>query len=184
VPHFDADIIRRCTDAAVEGVFDLMELEPAKRQKLLHGLDKRQLQEVAIYCNRYPNVDVEFNVLDESDLTTAAPISVLVELERDTDDDPGAVMAPLFPKDKTEEWWLVLGNAEKNQLYAIKRVPLAKKARVKLDFTLAEPGDYDMTLYFMCDSYAGCDQEFALSLHVEQGDDSSSDDDDDDEMDQ
>lgn len=181
VPHLTPEIIERCTAAGVEGIFDLMELEPAKRQKLLQHLNNRQLQDVAIYCNRYPNVDVDFSVLDEQSLSTAAPIVVVVDLERDSDEEPGPVIAPFFPKDKTEEWWLVLGNADKNHLYSIKRLALGKKARVKLDFTLTEPGDYEMTLYFMCDSYAGCDQEFPIKIHVEQGEDESDESDDDDD---
>jgi len=50
---------------------------------------------------------------------------------------------------------------------------------VKLDFVAPdEAGDYGLTLYFMSDSYIGCDQEYEFQLSVAQGD---SDDDDDEE---
>ncbi|KAG7632939.1 Sec63 domain [Arabidopsis suecica] len=39
------------------------------------------------------------------------------------------------------------------------------KAKVKLDFTVpSEPGEKSYTLYFMCDSYLGCDQEYSFSV--------------------
>lgn len=44
------------------------------------------------------------------------------------------VSAPLFPKEKDEGWWLVLGDAKRNQLFAIKRLTLQRKARVNLEF--------------------------------------------------
>jgi Sec63 Brl domain len=53
----------------------------------------------------------------------------------------------------------VVGDAKANALLAIKRVPLAKAKRVRLDFVApATAGDFDLVLFFMCDSYNGCDQ--------------------------
>lgn len=39
--------------------------------------------------------------------------------------------------------------------------------KVKLEFTAPEnPGDYDLTLYVICDSYMGCDQEYEFNINV------------------
>ena len=60
---------------------------------------------------------------------------------------------------------------------------LQKKARVKLDFTAPAQGQHELMLYFMSDSYSGCDQEYEVTLDVLEGEDSDEDDDeDDDEM--
>lgn len=59
-----------------------------------------------------------------------------------------------------------------NQLLAIKRATLQQKAKVKLEF--AAPGDvgkHALTLYFMCDSYLGCDQEYEFDMIVKEGPD-------------
>jgi pre-mRNA-splicing helicase BRR2 len=40
------------------------------------------------------------------------------------------VTAPRFPGRKDEGWWLVVGDAKANSLLAIKRVSLAKSAKV------------------------------------------------------
>jgi pre-mRNA-splicing helicase BRR2 len=206
LPHVTKDTLQRCKAANnamlpqdgsgdVETVFDVMALEDDVRDDLLR-LSAAETQEVAAFCNAYPNVDLNFEVVDADQVETGDAVSVMVSLEREMDDDdeedeagaakaaggaagPTMVYAPKYPKPKHEGWWLVIGNAKTNALLCVKRVALAQKANVKLDFVAPdEPGDYALTLYFMCDSYIGCDQEYALELKVAQGD---SDDDEDDE---
>ena len=78
--------------------------------------------------------------------------------------------APRYPKAKEEGWWLVVGDTKSNTLLAIKRVSLQRRSKVKLDFTA--PSDVGMkpyTLYFMCDSYLGCDQEYPFTVDVKAG---------------
>lgn len=45
-----------------------------------------------------------------------------------------------------------------NKLYAIKRVNFGAKVKVELKFVAPGPGEYELTLYCICDSYVGCDQ--------------------------
>lgn len=59
---------------------------------------------------------------------------------------------------KEEQWWLVVGDPDKNSLISIKRTALSHSAKVKLDFPAPSPGEHEYTLYLMCDSYLGCDQ--------------------------
>jgi len=64
-----------------------------------------------------------------------------------------------YPGRKDENWWLVVGDPKNNTLLAIKRQALGRKGRAKLDITApSTPGTHHLTLYFMCDSYMGCDQ--------------------------
>ena len=81
------------------------------------------------------------------------------------------VHAPRFPKDKEEGWWLVVGDVAANSLLCIKRISLQLKAKVKLEFTAPEPGEYAYKLYLMSDSYLGCDQEYELPLKVGEAED-------------
>merc|ERR1719421_1306250 len=85
--------------------------------------------------------------------------------------DEGPVVAPFYPKDKEESWWLVVGTGSGNtaQLLAIKRITMSSKpsVNVKLDVELPqESGKLACTLYFMSDSYMGCDQEYKLDLKI------------------
>ena len=75
-----------------------------------------------------------------------------------------------FPGRKDENWWLVVGDSKANTLLAIKRVALQRKARIKLDFVApSSVGSHHLILYFMCDSYMGCDQVRPPSLLWVQG---------------
>ncbi len=54
-------------------------------------------------------------------------------------------------------------------LLSIKRLTLQAKSKVKLDFTAPSPGTHKYILYFRCDAYMGCDQEYPFSLQVNVG---------------
>jgi pre-mRNA-splicing helicase BRR2 len=61
----------------------------------------------------------------------------------------------------------VLGDMAANKLMAIKRVPLVKTSTVKLAFEApSQQGEAHLKLFFVCDSYMGCDQEYEVDLEV------------------
>jgi pre-mRNA-splicing helicase BRR2 len=68
IPHFTSEIISRCTAEQVETVFDVMELDDEKRTELLQ-LDAAHMADVARFCNRYPNVELAFEVHDKDNIT-------------------------------------------------------------------------------------------------------------------
>ena len=52
-----------------------------------------------------------------------------------------------------------------------------EKQKVKLEFAAPEQwARQDLTLYFMADSYLGCDQEYEFTLDVKEGEDGNDDD--------
>ncbi|XP_063632307.1 U5 small nuclear ribonucleoprotein 200 kDa helicase [Cydia splendana] len=176
LPHFSPEVVQRCTDKGVETVFDVMELEDAARAKLLQ-LSPAEMADVARFCNRYPNVELVYEVKDERRLRVGKPIVVEVALERE-DDVVGPVIAPFFPQKREEGWWVVIGAPKTNSLLSIKRVSLGKNARVRLDFVCGAAGRHAYTLYFMSDAYLGADQEYKFHVDVA---DAADDDDDSDE---
>lgn len=96
LPHFTPDIIKRCTDKGVETVFDIMELEDDDRSKLLQ-LSDSQMADVAKFCNRYPNIELTYEVLDKDRIHSGSSVHVAVQLERE-DEVSGPVIAPFFPQ--------------------------------------------------------------------------------------
>ena len=128
-----------------------------------------QIADVARVANRYPSIDLSFEVEDEDEVASGDGVTVVVSLQREGDEEQkGApkVAAPRFPKEKEEGWWLVIGDVGANALMCIKRITLQAKAKVKLDFVAPDPGEYNYKLFLMCDSYLGCDQEYDLPLKV------------------
>lgn len=137
---------------------------------------KEQLRDVILFCNHYPNVEVSYDIENKEDVSTGASSSLHVKLERDG--KPQAVVAPFFPQKKDESWWLVLGDPATNTLLANKRVTLQEAGQYRLDFVPPRAGDVTYKLYFMCDSYVGCDQEYEIELSVKQGEEEEEDEED------
>jgi pre-mRNA-splicing helicase BRR2 len=193
VPHFTKDIIDRCDayegEEPIESVFDILTLDDDVRNDLLRLPDDK-MADVAVFCNNYPNVDVSFEIQDADDVSAGDPVTMVVKLEREIEEEEmdeeevkqlGVVSAPLFPKEKREGWWIVVGDTKTNSLLSLKRISLQTTQQVMLEFLAPEEaGDYDLTLFCMSDSYLGCDQEYSIPLSVAVGE-SDEDDDDDDE---
>ncbi|CAN6808070.1 unnamed protein product [Brassica oleracea] len=170
LPHFTNDLAKRCQENNIETVFDLVEMEDGRRQELLQ-MSNTQLLDIARFCNRYPNIDLAYEVVDSKEVTPGKEITLQVMLERDMEMEGrthvGSVDAPRYPKTKEEGWWVVVGDTKTNQLLAIKRIYLQEKAKVRLAFAVpTEPGEKSYTLYLMCDSYLGCDQECSFFVDI------------------
>uniref|UniRef100_A0A8D8QH49 U5 small nuclear ribonucleoprotein 200 kDa helicase n=3 Tax=Cacopsylla melanoneura TaxID=428564 RepID=A0A8D8QH49_9HEMI len=166
LPHFNADIIKRSTEKKVETVFDIMELEDEDRLKLLQ-LTESQLADVARFCNRYPNIELSYEVIGKDRISSGSSVNVVVNLERE-DEVTGPVIAPFYPQKREEGWWVVIGDPKTNSLLSIKRLTLQQKAKIKLDFVAPNPGHHSYALYFMSDAYLGCDQEYKFSIDVSE----------------
>ncbi|CAO3589811.1 unnamed protein product [Absidia cylindrospora] len=177
IPYFSSEVVKRCEAKQVESVFDIMEMEDQDRNDALQ-MNQRQLAEVAKFVNRYPNIEVGFEVADADDISSGNVVNVKVQLEREWDEDEelGPVIAPFFPKKKDEGWWIVLGDTETKTLLAIKRVTLQQKLTVKLDFVAPKAGQHTLKLFLMADSYNGCDQELDMDLNVAEGESSEEED--------
>ncbi|EMD34630.1 hypothetical protein CERSUDRAFT_116803 [Gelatoporia subvermispora B] len=179
IPHFEPDVIKRCKDAGVETVYDIMELEDDKRNELLQ-MDARQMRDVATFVNSYPTLDVNYE-LAKGDYTAGSPITISVSLARDADEDAGInggddelVVAPFYPQRKLANWWIVIGEPSSRQLLAIKKVTVHRNLSVRLEFSLPE-GKHALKLYVICDSYIGADHDIDLDpLDVAEGEESES----------
>merc|ERR1712112_348703 len=147
LPHFTKELIDSCLEKGVESVFDIMEMEDEDRNKLLNMSDI-QMADVARFCNRYPNIELTYDVLDKEGLASGQTVNIEVKLERE------------------EGWWVVIGDSKTNSLLSIKRLTLQQKAKFKLDFVAPRAGQYSYSLYFKSDSYMGCDQEYKFNLDI------------------
>ncbi|OBZ77999.1 putative U5 small nuclear ribonucleoprotein helicase [Grifola frondosa] len=183
----DPEVIKRCKDAGIESVYDIMEMEDDKRNEVLQ-MDTRQMRDVATFVNSYPTLDVNYE-LAKGEYTAGAPITLQVSLSRDTDEEADAagvddetVIAPFYPMKKLANWWLVIGEPKTRQLLAIKKVTVHRSLAVRLEFSLPQ-GSHALKLYVICDSYMGADHDIDLeSVEVAEGEESDSEESEDDEM--
>ncbi|KAL5072610.1 hypothetical protein RYX36_011594 [Vicia faba] len=85
LPHFTKELARKCKEnpgMSIETVFDLLEMEDIKRRELLSMSDS-QFLDIARFCNRFPNIDLSYEVLQNDSIRVGEDITVHVTLERD-----------------------------------------------------------------------------------------------------
>jgi pre-mRNA-splicing helicase BRR2 len=186
IPHFSNDIIKRCGEAGIESVFDLMEMEDEQRTELLQ-MTPNQLAAVAGFVNKYPNIDINFEVEDPESIVAKAPAFLKVELERDVDEEEEvdtSVHAPFYSGTKMENCnsflanklmsgWLVISSGK--ELVSIKRVTFTRKLAVRLNFTVPVSGRQGLKLFCFSDSYAGVDQEHEFEVVAGEAEEEDSD---------
>ncbi|KAF6205050.1 hypothetical protein GE061_019217 [Apolygus lucorum] len=93
-------------------------------------------------------------------------LSVLMErLNRPTD---RRAYAPRFHKPKSEGWILIVGDVERSELIALKRVSFSqRKTTAQLVLTTPErTGPHNLTLYVLSDTYLGLDQQYDIEINV------------------
>uniref|UniRef100_G3PM43 Activating signal cointegrator 1 complex subunit 3 n=1 Tax=Gasterosteus aculeatus aculeatus TaxID=481459 RepID=G3PM43_GASAC len=76
--------------------------------------------------------------------------------------------ASRFPKAKDEGWFLIVGEVDRRELLAVKRVGYVRqRTAVSVAFYTPErTGKCIYTLYLMSDSYLGLDQQYDIPLNV------------------
>ncbi|KAK3630927.1 Pre-mRNA-splicing helicase BRR2 [Elasticomyces elasticus] len=179
IPHFGDEVVAACNEKGVKDVFEFMEaMDPSENKgygELVKGmgLGNQQLADAARFTNeRYPNVDMTFELEDAENVTAGAPaiLNVTIERQLEEDEEPNlTVHAPFFPVAKTENWWLVVGEEKSKSLLAIKRVTIARTLKTKLEVVVPEMGKKELTVFLMSDSYVGVDQAPTLEVEVGEG---------------
>ena len=184
IPHFSPEVIKAANDFGAKDIFEFMDLmDPSENQnyeKLVKrlGLDNKQLAQAAAFTNnKYPNIEIDFKVEDPENIATNSPAYLKISATRgddeDEDEDGGepdtTVHAPFYPLEKMENWWLVLGDESTKNLLAIKRVTIGKKLETRLEFVPTRVGEQELTLYLMCDSYIGVDQDPTFRITAAEG---------------
>ena len=174
IPHFDDEVVKVANKYGVKDIFDFMEkMNPEENPQygaLVKelGLTQSQLAQAANFTNsKYPDVSLEFEVEDEGEIRAGEPAYLKIAIERELDEDEefdASVHAPFYPAKKLENWWLVVGEEATKSLLAIKRVTIARKLNVRLEFTVPSAGQHELKLFLMSDSYVGVDQEPSFSV--------------------
>lgn len=191
IPHFDGDTIKAVQKFGINDIDDFInamdEDENPDYQALMKAinLEGRQLQEVATFTNEYyPNLELEHEVVSPDEIETNSPSHIKVRITRNLDEDEAPktdVHAPFYPADKTESFWLVVGDQKERSLLGIKKITVGRKVETMLEFTLEQPGEHELTLFLVSDSYLGVDQAPTFTVNAAEGMDEDEDEEEDDE---
>ncbi|KAF1992121.1 Sec63-domain-containing protein [Aulographum hederae CBS 113979] len=187
IPHFDDDTVKAAMDEGINDVVEFMDAmvpdENPNYDRLIKklNLDNHKLADAAKFTNeKYPNMEMVFEVEDSDSITAGEPAYINVTIERALDDEDETpdltVHAPFFPVEKNENWWIVVGEESTKTLLGCKRVTVGRSAKTKIEFTCDTEGEKELTLYLMCDSYMGADQAPTFKVKVAEGEESSDED--------
>ncbi|SMR51251.1 unnamed protein product [Zymoseptoria tritici ST99CH_1E4] len=187
IPHFEDRVVEVCSQFKIKDVFEFQDAmdpdENPDHEKLMKGLgfSNTQLADAAKFINeRYPNVELEFELEDAENVVSGSPSTLNVSITRqlEEDEEPNlAVHAPFYPAEKTENWWLVVGEEKTKNLLAIKRVTVARELKTKLEIVVPTAGVHELTLYLMSDSYVGVDQAPTFEVDAAEGEEEEEDED-------
>lgn len=161
LPHFTEDLVEKCKENGVEDIVDLMNLEDDFRINLL-GLEPSKLEEIAATCNAYPSILMKF----PRKIETVAGELVTIEVELQREGEFEDVKSGFYPWKKEEQWWTFVGQPKSNKLYGVKKVKVLQECVVNISFIAPEPGNHELMVYLLCDSYLGVDQGEKLMLTV------------------
>ncbi|ROT36775.1 pre-mRNA-splicing factor brr2 [Sodiomyces alkalinus F11] len=191
IPHFTPEVVKAANEFGIKDIFDFMEaMNPEENpdyaaliKKL--GLDQKQLAQAAHFTNdKYPDIEMEHEVLDEDEIRAGDPSQINVTIQRQLEEgdefDP-TVHAPFYPAKKLESWWLVVAEESSRSVLGIKRVTVGKTFQGKVEFIVPTAGKHDLKLFLMSDSYVGVDQEREFSVEAAEGMDVDEDEEEEDE---
>ena len=176
---------------SVKDIFEFMDaMDPSENpnyEALIKrlGLSQNQLAQAANFTNsKYPNIELEYEVENPDDITAGSPAYLKVKIVRDVDEDDDSadvdttVHAPFYPVKKMENWWLVVGDESSKTLLAIKRITIGRALNLRLEYTVPTPGEHELKLFLMSDSYVGVDQDPSFTVTVAEGMDEDEEDED------
>lgn len=172
LPYFDHDLVEKCKENGINDIGELLEMDDEPRERLL-GFSQKQLEEVAQVCNRIPNYTIRVTVPEENQegATVGETIALTIDIEGDEEDEEDQdadklVYAPFYPKEKQEQWWLIIADEREKRLLSIKRITAKSGMSVKIPFTPSETGNKKFTAMLVCDSYIGCDVTDNFNLMI------------------
>ena len=165
LPHMGKKVAARLAKSNVDSLPKLLEclrsdsgLSLIKKCGLHHG----KAVAAAKVCSSLPVVKMEIAPLEENTSTNELVVSVKVH-KKNFKRNANAY-APRFPKVKREGWYVIAGNREANEIYALKRISFQDKAHLTTKLKFSKKDKSSVKLFLLSDTYLGLDQESCIEM--------------------
>ncbi|CAD8200123.1 unnamed protein product [Paramecium pentaurelia] len=165
LPHFNKNTIEQLKSMKVSDWADFFDMDESDRTQVLNQFTQQQIDDIAQAGNRLPSVEIS-DIIAEEEIVQGDIFHVQVVLSRQDNIYTDYVIAPHYPKQKEEQWWVLCADRNTNRLFGNKKVSFQQSIKVDLRFQAPEAGDYDLTIYAICDSYIGVDTTSQFQLKV------------------
>ncbi|CAO3640291.1 unnamed protein product [Cunninghamella blakesleeana] len=145
--------------------------------KNIRDLNDDAINDVTKVATRLPVIDIKTRIDSKKPiLVPESEYKLEITLTRlNAQKHDGRLYAPMFPKVDYESWWVVLGDVNKDELIALKRISMrngpreAMEHKVTKSITFETPerlGQQIYTLYLICDGYQGLDQQVDIQFET------------------
>jgi pre-mRNA-splicing helicase BRR2 len=74
LPFFNKELVEKFKKEGVNKIYDIIEMDDNIRGKLLENFTEEQNEELTIFLNRYPLLDVEFGILNQDNILSGKKI--------------------------------------------------------------------------------------------------------------
>ncbi|KAI0567446.1 pre-mRNA-splicing helicase BRR2 [Gracilaria domingensis] len=184
LPHIDRGIAFSLGEEYdVVDIFGFLEMNDEDRSQVLKSLTSRQVLELSEACKVIPNMNdyviESLSTAADEDGTTMT--RMVVTISRNEEDEESSdsqaqnvvptISAPLYPENREEGWWVIVGNPKTNTLLSLRHVALKRRAKVKLRFDSPPAGLHTLQLSLLSDSYVDCDQEDTFEVRIPKSND-------------
>jgi pre-mRNA-splicing helicase BRR2 len=165
LPFLQSEHIEAWKKKGVTNLDDFFELEDEDREDILSTFSSDQVEIIAESANRYPSIMLEAEIVSNKKVyQSEEEIYVSISIERDNLDEEDLSVGTVstnnrFLRNKEEFWWIVIGDKGRNLLFYVKKVKFVHKLEKKIEIEISEEGDYNLSVFLICDSYLGCDNE-------------------------
>lgn len=173
IPHFNPSVVKHCLKGknAVKDLRGFIAQSPEER-KGLADMTETWKEDVAAFCMHVPlmTMAVSVRVSDEKDIVEGDVVTVTVKMTRlnlKEGETAGSIHAPLFPKDKHEEWWIFLIEKYTGTFVSFVRSKNDEREfEERMQFQITKRGKQVYYVSAMCDSYGGLDisTEFVIQV--------------------
>jgi hypothetical protein len=133
-------------------------------------LSKQEINELFSAVDSLPIIEMSYKInmaTLEGDCLESKLVTVEVDLQR-RGNSSDVVYAPNFPKKLRELWWIVIGDPQSGELFAVKRINLERRnvvTTLRFDAPI-DPGEYSYHLYLMSGTYLGLDQQQVFAVTI------------------
>ncbi|KAI9305339.1 Sec63 Brl domain-containing protein [Cunninghamella echinulata] len=145
--------------------------------KNIRDLDDKAINDITRVATRLPNIEIKTRIDSKKPiLVPESEYKLEITLTKlNTQQHDGKLYAPFFPKVDYESWWVVLGDANRDEVIALKRISMrngpkeAMQRKVTKTMTFETPehlGQQTYTLYLICDGYQGLDQQVDIQFET------------------
>lgn len=165
LPCMNNDLLGTLRARGISTVQQLLDIPKENLQTVIGNFPVSRLHQD---LQRFPRIQVKLR-LQRRDIDGENSLTLNIRMDKmNSWKNTSRAFALRFPKIKDEAWWLVLGNTNTSELYALKRISFSDRLNTHMELPSGITTFQGMKLVVVSDCYLGFEQEHSIEALVEQ----------------